>query len=332
MSQQNTIEENVAALEAIFFQETNNYYNTSALQGKPWYGIGLEDNTSNASQDNTAKKNIVQRMIAAIVEFIGKILKKIKEFFIVDKDKEELKEFGQQYKGPTPEDLKKASAKEAKKTAPAASAPAADAKPAAPSEDDVQVSHASNVTGQQVDVEKAKKFYNGEKMALISAMLSKDRLAIIAALLDDKYAGIFETLVDAAYDAVDKDAAPEEAVTKLTDALEACKNFIKDYASKEDRELKNILSTWIMGKDPSAAGRIRNYFKGNTDIMKHVNFIEKPLERLKDKIEKLKFSNDQDELDSLKHYQGVVSKIAEFFSFIMQLDNAYCTALRGLRK
>lgn len=55
--------------------------NSHALLGKPWYGIGLEDNTADQQKDSGNKRNIVLRMIDRILAFIKAIGAKVAEWY-----------------------------------------------------------------------------------------------------------------------------------------------------------------------------------------------------------------------------------------------------------
>lgn len=94
------ISKEVAALEQLFEKENNNYYATPTLQGKKWYGIGLEDNEANSEKDDTNKRGVIGRLIDYIVTFIGRIIKKVKEFFTGKKDNDPNKVF-KEYDGPS---------------------------------------------------------------------------------------------------------------------------------------------------------------------------------------------------------------------------------------
>lgn len=102
--------QDITALESLFAQETNNYHTTANLQGKPWYGVGLEDIDSSNAKDSASKKGIIRKMIDVIVRIINTIIEKIKSFF-KKKDPAKIKEAEETlntYKGPSEEGLAKA--------------------------------------------------------------------------------------------------------------------------------------------------------------------------------------------------------------------------------
>ena len=68
-------------LEDIFTQEKHNLHNSASLLGKPWYAVGLESVDSDTDKDNANKQGIVRRMIGAILNFIKRIIEKVKAFF-----------------------------------------------------------------------------------------------------------------------------------------------------------------------------------------------------------------------------------------------------------
>lgn len=99
----------IAALESLFAQESDHYHTTANLQGKPWYGVGLEDIDSNTQKDDTNKRGIIRKMIDVIVRIINTIIEKIKSFF-KKKDPTKIKEAEETlntYKGPSDEGLAK---------------------------------------------------------------------------------------------------------------------------------------------------------------------------------------------------------------------------------
>lgn len=55
--------------------------NTHTLQGKKWYGLGLESDDTNNKKDTAAKKNIILRMIDRLVDMIKAIGSKIAEWY-----------------------------------------------------------------------------------------------------------------------------------------------------------------------------------------------------------------------------------------------------------
>ena len=94
-------------LEDIFIQEKHNLYNSASLLGKTWYAVGLESVDSDTDKDNANKQGIVRRMIDAILNFIKRIIEKVKAFFSKT-SKEQMKanqDFIKSYKGPTDEQL-----------------------------------------------------------------------------------------------------------------------------------------------------------------------------------------------------------------------------------
>lgn len=91
----------VAALEQLFERENNNYHNTPVLQGKKWYGLGLEDNETSNQKDDANKKGVIRKMIDALTEFIKRVVDKIKSFFGGKDNKASTQEeFAANYKGP----------------------------------------------------------------------------------------------------------------------------------------------------------------------------------------------------------------------------------------
>lgn len=84
-----------AALEEFFARASNDYHNTPAILGKPWYGIGLESNAQDEQKDQANKSGIITKMLQWIIDFIKRVLGFIERFFSsfdVEKEKENHKE------------------------------------------------------------------------------------------------------------------------------------------------------------------------------------------------------------------------------------------------
>lgn len=96
-----TLKQEVAALEHVLDNHSNQYYTSATMLGKKWYGIGLEDNESANQKDDTNKKGIIRRMLDTILAFIGRIVTKVKEFFVgKKKDHEQTEKIFKEYNGP----------------------------------------------------------------------------------------------------------------------------------------------------------------------------------------------------------------------------------------
>lgn len=68
-------------LDNILFVALEDYHNSANLLGKPWYGIGLEDDSGNDIKDDANKRNIILKLIDKVIEFIKTVGKKIAEWF-----------------------------------------------------------------------------------------------------------------------------------------------------------------------------------------------------------------------------------------------------------
>lgn len=99
-----SFQRDIAALEGIMDSQSNQYYTTPVLQGKKWYGLGLEDNEANNQKDDTNKKGIIRKMFDTVLAFIGRIITRVKEFFTgKKKDNVDTEKVFKEYNGPTDE-------------------------------------------------------------------------------------------------------------------------------------------------------------------------------------------------------------------------------------
>lgn len=95
------LSKDIAALEALCDQHLNEYHKTPTLQGKKWYGLGLEDSESSNQKDDANKKGVIRKMIDALIEFMSRMIKKVKEFFTgKKKDGVETEKVFKEYDGP----------------------------------------------------------------------------------------------------------------------------------------------------------------------------------------------------------------------------------------
>lgn len=95
------LSKDIAALESLNDKHLREYYSTPSLQGKKWYGLGLEDNESSNQKDDSNKKGVIRKMIDALIEFMSRMIKKVKEFFTgKKKDGVETEKVFKEYDGP----------------------------------------------------------------------------------------------------------------------------------------------------------------------------------------------------------------------------------------
>lgn len=332
------IEKDVVALEHLLQAELKNYHGTATRNGRKWYGLGLEDNASDNQKDSASKRGILGRMIDAVLGFIGRILKRIKDFFFVDK--ETLKanaEFAKTYKGPTDEDLAKSVNKYAKDNSKATGNDKPDqVKPTGDTLKDT-IAKAERVTGQRIDVAKAKEFFNGEKMALISAMLSNDRMAVVSAMMDDKFAdscfGVLDDCVKLFKHRNDLDDS-SKLCGDISKGISECKAVIDSKKTLGERELKADLSKWVMYKDSNMVDRMHDYFMNTTNGVDGVIVSAKDyLEETEDSLKSLRNINSNDEIVArIKQYEEIIKSITGLISLSVMMSSSYNTVLRGLRK
>lgn len=347
-----------AALDITIAQQHQRYYGAGSV-GKKWYSVGLESNDSDIENDNSAKKGIIRRMIDAVKKFIARIIAEIKRYFLGDpKEQDELDEFAKNYKGPTHEDLEKAVKRHAKentpksrsstpdpKAAPAAAKaqPAKAAKAAQTPEEKLKetIENAERVTGQRIDVAKAEQFFNGEKMALISAMLSKDRMAVVSVMMDSEFNKTFFEASNLFTEYFTKNSISNDAaklasfLQETTQAVDHCYKLISDRESTSEQILRSNLSKWVMGKDRASVDMAHSYVLGGShgdSIRQTVQLAKGYLEWLNNRIEELEKDTSDDGLAKVNSYQQQLKPLIKFIALCAKIDSSYSTVLKGLRR
>ena len=267
---------------------------------------------------NSGKKNIVLRMIEAIVAFIKRIAKKIKDFFIVSEEQKqawkEQQEFAKNYKGPKGE----------KK----------DASDKADASIDAQ-----DGAGDAGDSGRQQRDKWDEKLALVAAMLGKDRLPIIAGLLshDSNLYDNFKKTLEAAAKVM-QDMSPDNhdtVGTELHTLVQECSKDIAEATGWSDVQLRDVLNTWVKYTNSPAADRVIALFDDNNHNSAHklAGEISDYLNHLEHDVEELKKHPDDDEaVKKLKATQKFVSELAGFVALTTRISSAYHTTIKGLMK
>ncbi len=306
------------------------------------WSIGLE---SNEPSDDSSKKNIIRRMIDSVIAFIGRLLKKIKDYFFVNEDEQKKnEEFVKNYKGPTDEDLAKAVNKEtAKHKSPGTASTTTPNKPEPTtkkrSDNPLKeaIERAERVTGQKITESKAHEFFNGEKMALITAMLSKDRQAVIAAMISDEFASVYKSVLDTCHRTVtggkfDTTDGVDEFVTNVGNGIKQCNELIQQAKSLSDKELRNEVAKWVMGKDSSAVVRVHSYFVGDKSTWKVPVYAKDYIEDMERYIKNYSNDTSPEAVEEVKNCQKLLPVLVSFITLTATVDSAYSTVLKGLRK
>lgn len=267
---------------------------------------------------NSGKKNIVLRMIEAIVAFIKRIAKKIKDFFIVSEEQKqawkEQQEFAKNYKGP------KGEKKDASDKADAGT----------DTQDDA---------GDAGDSGRQQRDKWDEKLALVAAMLGKDRLPIIAGLLShdsNLYDNFKKTLEAAAKVMQDMTFDNHDFVgAELHTLVQECSKDIAEATGWSDVHLRDVLNTWVKYTNSPAADRVIALFDDNNHNSAHklAGEISDYLNHLEHDVEELKKHPDDDEaVKKLKATQKFVSELAGFVALTTRISSAYHTTIKGLMK
>ena len=314
-----SMEQESIALEDNFSNLLNSYRTTHTSLNKSWYGLGLESNESDQQKDNASKAGIVRRMVDAIVGFIKRILKKIKDFFIVDQETiKKQQEFAKNYKGPTPEEKAKADGKE--------------------------IDGAGKDRNQQHETfhgqagGRSKKW--DEKVHLIAAMLGKDRLAIIAALMTTRseidLVGKFEDALKAGGNLLRNTTFDNIGTVgdELKELTKNCNDAIATVSSWDDVLQRDMLDNWVSYTRADEARRVVEIYEdhGPNSATQLPGRISKRLEELERDIADFKTRSDDESVQKLKDAQKLVSELAAFVSLMAKINSAYSTMIKGLSK
>lgn len=289
------------------------------------------------------KKSLLKRMVEKIREFIAKLIKRIKDYFIVDPEKVKAeREFAKQYAktGPGEDQLKTAAQKATQDSDSKSNTPKASGmKPEdMQAEADKNKADASKAAGQTVSNEKAREFFNGQKMALISAMLGKDRMAVVAAMMEPGFHKSFHAALDLAYDWTEKSMTNkidviEKRIRDLGEEVNNCNTVIAEFNNDGEESNRKVLSTWITGKDHAAIDRVNSYFDDSFDKCAVVpRAIADYLEELNQEVAKAGHTDPNQEQQHLQAIQKEVSALATLTTLIAKVDNCYSTVIKGLRK
>lgn len=333
-----TIANEAMALEKILSQYNNDIHDTPRMLGKSWFAIGLESNEHETTQDNVNKQGIIKRMIDAIINFIRNFVKGFKSAF--NQDPAEAKanqEYAKNYasSGPTEEQLKKAAAKATAKAAPATPAQPAQKAPHDPAAD---ATNASKAAGEAVTPEKARAFFNGEKMALISSMLGADRMALVSAMMEPGFAKTYHQAIEIAEKWTNSHMTTdlqiiEKRIRELGEAVANCQSVIDECVKDgEDTNRKN-LSKWVMGKDHGAIDRIMGYFAGWPQLTPNVaRMIADYVADLEAEVKKANHLDPQVAQSHLDIVKKETKALTQFAGMMTRVDSCYCTVIKGLRK
>lgn len=286
------------------------------------------------------KKSLLKRMMEKILEFIKKLAKRIKDYFIVDPEKVKAdQEFAKNYKGPTDEQLQKA----------AAQAEAAEGKPNTTKPERDQTGDVDK--GGPIDNKKPQRSgssfnvpheirekYENEKMALITAMLGKDRLALIAAMMEPGFKKSFDAAVQLGIawtgaGVTNKIDVIQKRISELDYEINNCNNVISEFVNDGEDSNRKVLAGWVTGKNSTNSAFITTYFLGHpVPCLACVRQIEEYIVELHAEVEKANHTDPQEHQQHLLHVQKEVAALGTLVTLIAKVDNAYSTVIKGLRK
>lgn len=305
---------------------------------------------SSALEDiNNEKKSVIKRMINKIVEFIAKIVKRIKDYFIVDPEVAKAnQQFAKNYKGPSDEQLKQTAdainQQQATKTQAATpgNKPADKNNPSSglhmPKSMQEDADNASKAAGEKIDIKQARSFFNGEKMALISAMLGPERLSVVAAMMEPGFETNYLKAIELVNDwTVHKLTTNidiiDKRVRELTELVNTCNQVIAEFANDGEESNRKVLGKWVMGKDHAAIDRVNGYFDGHPMLtLVAATSIKFHIESLNKFIAEVNKADPDNAVENLKHVQKETTSLASMVTLLAKVDNCYFTVIKGLRK
>lgn len=295
------------------------------------------------------KKNVIRRMIDAIVGFIKKIIKKIKDFFIVSEEEQKANaEFVKNYKGPSPEEMAKAAQDDAaaarsstnsssSSTGSHSSQSKPDVSQAADASAAAAPSHPypSNA-GEKESRDKAV----FKRLAYITSMLGTDRLAIFAGMVgDNDFHGDYHhalqvcgSMVDhhqfsvaSLAEHLDKSAELSELLKKMTVSLSDAKDIPEDHQRELMKKLiegNHAIRVTLGSYDTTSA----------TDAAFLSAYAEQYFLKVQKVVESLKNSTEAEAIVTLKETQQIIANVTNYLTFLAKIQNVFFTICKGMRK
>lgn len=303
-------------LEDIFTQEKHNLHNSASLLGKPWYAVGLESIDSDTDKDNANKQGIVRRMIGAILNFIKRIIEKVKAFFSKT-SKEQMKanqDFIKGYKGPTDEQLIATLNRMAKEEQPAMESLDGGSIGLASLEEAMK--SFKHITGKAITEETLLSAFQQEKLKIIRRLLGEYRISLLIAMLEENFYHSYDKATRNVEEVVSRGFSESRLTTYLSQITEAsefvnrCKELVDDKDDENDDVRTKTLMMWIVRGDSSVVPRMNSYFE-SAKVFEHTSSF---LEKLKVYVEDLQDDDSKDVTDKLETAQKALSNITSYIA------------------
>ena len=303
-------------LEDIFTQEKHNLHNSASLLGKPWYAVGLESVDSDTDKDNANKQGIVRRMIGAILNFIKRIIEKVKAFFSKT-SKEQMKanqDFIKGYKGPTDEQLIATLNRMAKEEQPAMESLDGGSIGLASLEEAMK--SFKHITGKAITEETLLSAFQQEKLKIIRRLLGEYRISLLIAMLEENFYHSYDKATRNVEEVVSRGFSESRLTTYLSQITEAsefvnrCKELVDDKDDENDDVRTKTLMMWIVRGDSSVVPRMNSYFE-SAKVFEHTSSF---LEKLKVYVEDLQDDDSKDVTDKLETAQKALSNLTSYIA------------------
>ena len=304
------------ALEDIFIQEKHNLYNSASLLGKTWYAVGLESVDSDTDKDNANKQGIVRRMIDAILNFIKRIIEKVKAFFSKT-SKEQMKanqDFIKSYKGPTDEQLIATLNRMAKEEQPAMESLDGGSIGLASLEEAMK--SFKHITGKAIAEETLLSAFQQEKLKIIRRLLGEYRISLLIAMLEENFYHSYDKATKNVEEVVSRGFSESRLTTYLSQITEAsefvsrCKELVEDKDDEGDDVRTKTLMMWIVRGDSSVVPRMNSYFESAKAFEHTSSFLEK----LKVYVEDLQDDDSKDVTAKLETAQKALSNLTAYIT------------------
>ena len=269
------------AIDAVLSEERRKLQERHELLGKSWYALGLESNDSDVEKDNANKQGIIHRMIDVVLNFIKRIIEKIKSFFAKKdmKKTEDAKEFIKNYSGPTDEQLVATVNKLVKEEQPAMES--YDNSSLAMSSLEEAMKSFKQLTGKPITREKVLSSYQSEKLRVIRRLLGEYRISLLIAMLEEEFYSDFSKSTHNVSGVVTGGFSEAklmhylEQISEAKELIDNCQGIVEEKDDEPDSVRTKTLMLWIVRGEPSVAHRMNSYFDTTSVVDRTAGFLEK---------------------------------------------------------
>lgn len=322
------------AIDSVLTKERLKLQSSHALLGKSWYAVGLESNDSDIERDNANKQGIIRRMIDVVLNFIKRIIEKIKAFFAKNdaKKTEDDKEFIKNYRGPTDEQLIATINRLAKEEQPAMESMDAGSLGMASLEEAMK--SFKHITGKPITKELALSAYQSEKLRVIRRLLGEYRISLLMAMLEEEFHSDYGKSTQNVGSAVTGGFSEAKLTTYLSqiseakDLIDKCQEIVEEKDDENDSARTKTLMLWIVRGDPAISQRMNSYFE-SARVFEHTTSF---LEKLGVYAEDLKDDETQNAGQKLETAQKVLSNLTSYISLSGHVINTNQLLVAGMQR